>query len=162
VWFQRRLGGSWSAPQQLSDSTDTQTGASLAWDSTAGYGLAVYDGSSRSLRLRGSVDGVTWDLADEVYGAGSGGWYPSLAFDHQHDPNVAYYVCSPMDGVAPSECPESADELVVARRSGGGWSSLRVDAAGGYAPKLGVFADGKRFVVYRDPRSGAVKLATER
>ncbi|MBL8916457.1 MAG: hypothetical protein JNM17_37505 [Archangium sp.] len=163
LWFQRRMGTAWTAPTQLFSSNDTKTGGTLAWDSMEGYGAAVVDGASGGLRYRSSADGVTWDAEDPVYAAGSGGWYPSLAFDPQtHQPNIAYYVCSQRDGEVPTACPASFDELRVAGRTAGGWSETRVDAEGGWGPKLGFFSDGKRFVVYRDPRSGALKLATER
>lgn len=163
LWFQKRVGTGWTNPIQVLASNDTKTGGTLAWDSMEGYGAAVVDGASGGLRYRSSADGVTWDAEDPVYAAGSGGWYPSLAFDPMtHQPNIAYYVCSQRDGEVATACPASFDELRVAVRTGGGWSETRVDAEGGWGPKLGFFSDGKRFVVYRDPRSGALKLATER
>jgi hypothetical protein len=57
---------------------------------------------------------------------------------------------------------------------GGNWREVVVDTEGGYAPKLGFFASGKRFVVYRTPPGvhqatgqslenvGIVKIAVER
>ena len=163
AWFQKRVGTGWTAPVQVLSSNDTKTGATLAWDPVEGYGVAVGDGASGGLTYRHSSDGVSWDTEDPVYGAGSGGWYPSLAFDpDSHQPHLAYYVCSARDGEVASMCPASFDELRVAGRTASGWYETTVDEAGGWLPKLGFFADGKRFVVYRDPRSGALKLAVER
>jgi hypothetical protein len=163
VWFQKRTGTSWSTAMQILDSTDTTTGATIAWDATEGYGVAAVDAPSRGLKYVSSTDGVTWNAQDEVFGAGSGGWYPSLAFDPTtHNPHIAFYICSPQDGVPATSCPASADSLRVSGRTAGGWSSVLVDEEGGYAPKLGFFADGRRVIAYRDPRSGAVKLAVER
>jgi hypothetical protein len=164
VWFQQRSSaGAWSLPAQILDSNDTQTGASLAWDSTEGYGVAAVDGVSGGLHYKNSMDGTSWSAVDDVFGAGSGGWYPSLAIDPQfHEPNVAYYVCSPRDGVVATACPQSDDELQVARRTASGWQAQRVDAEGGWSPKLGFLSTGKRFVVYRHPFNGSLKLAVER
>ena len=48
------------------------------------------------------------------------------------------------------------------QRSGGRWQSATVDPDGAYLPQLGFFASGKRVVAYRQPGTGAVKLAVER
>ncbi|MFT3711633.1 MAG: hypothetical protein QM817_28685 [Archangium sp.] len=163
VWFQKRVGTSWTLAQRILDTNDTTTGASIAYDSTEGYAVAAVDAPSGGLRYVSSADGVTWNAPDEVFGSGSGGWYPSLAIDPAtHDPHIAYYICSPRDGVPATSCQASDDELRVAGRTPGGWNSVLVDKEGGWNPKLGFFADGRRVIVYRDPRSGAVKLALER
>lgn len=161
VWFQRRSGGGWTSPQQLFGSTDTQTGGTLAWDSQAGWGAAV--NADGVLRYRSSLDGVSWNAPEDVFGAGSGGWYPSLAMDPvAHEPSLVFYVCSPRANVTATQCQADDDELRVARRAAGVWNEQLVDAEGGWAPKLGFFASGRRVISYRDPRSGVLKLALER
>lgn len=154
VWFQeRQTNGGWSTPAQLSSVTNTQTGGSLAFDATEGFGLAVTDGASSVLtyRNRNPANGV-WSDLDQIFGSGSGGWYPSLAMDpNYHEPAVAFYVCSPRSGTALTSCPDTEDELRVSQRISGNWQEQVVDVEGGWAPKIGFFASGKRFVVYRHP-----------
>ena len=62
----------------------------------------------------------------------------------------------------------------VSQRVGGQWSDQLVDPGGAARPKLGFFASGQRFVVYRTPQAidsdtslpvtgvGRLKLAIER
>lgn len=153
VWFQERLSsGGWSTPAQLSRSSDTQTGASIAFDPEEGFGVAFVDGSSSKLtyRNRDPVSRV-WSDDIDVYGSGLGGWYPSLAMDPvYHEPAIAFYVCARGSSAA-GGCPDTENELRVSQRVSGHWREAVVDAEGGYAPRIGFFASGKRFVVYRQP-----------
>jgi hypothetical protein len=164
VYFQQRTAaGTWTGPQPVSPTSDTMTGASLAWDPTEGWGVAVAEGATNQLEYRSSADGASWSSADLVFGAGTGGWWPSLAMDPQfHEPAIAFYVCSARANVTATACPANEDELRIAQRGGTNWNQVLVDREGGWAPKLGFFASGKRWVVYRDPRTGALKLAVER
>lgn len=163
VFFQRRTSSGWTGPQPVSPTSDTMTGASLAWDSQEGWAVAVAEGATSQLEYRTSSDGTNWSSTDLVFGAGSGGWWPSLAIDPQfHEPAIAFYVCSPRANVAATACPAAEDELRVSQRGGTNWHETLVDAEGGWAPKLGFFASGKRWVVYRHPKTGVLKLAVER
>jgi hypothetical protein len=93
--------------------------------------------------------------------SGSGGWYPSLAMDPvNHEPAIAFYVCSPRSGVNPTSCSTPNDELRIAQRVSGTWRETVVDQGGGYSPKLGFLKSNKRVVVYRVPP--ALKIAVER
>ncbi len=161
VFQMRKSDGSWSAASPVLTVANTMTGPSLAWDSTEGYGIAVTDGNSNQLRYLKSANGTQWNEPDEVYGTGTGGWWPSLAMDPvNHEPAIAFYVCSPAS--ARTQCLAVEDELRVTQRIGGNWRDVLVDSEGGYAPKLGFFASGKRVVVYRHPTTGALKLAVEK
>ena len=101
-------GRHWTPTFQVQTVANTQRGASLAWDSTLGYGIAVVERSDSKLTFT-SCRGTTasqctmaadWTTPDPVFQAGSGGWYPSLAIDPStHDPSIAFYICSNSAGV---------------------------------------------------------------
>lgn len=176
VFFQKRnANGTWTTPAQVVNVANVQTGPSLACDTQEGYGIAVVDRATNVLAYTNSLNGTAWSSLDPVYGAGSGGWYPSLAMDPvNHEPAIAFYICSPRSAVNETSCTTTEDKLVVMQRIVGTWREVLVDAEGGYAPKLNFFASGKRVVVYRAPPSvdpntgltnanvGALKLAVER
>lgn len=164
VFNRRQADGTW-APMQRPIETigNTQTGPSLAYDATLGFAIAVVDHSEDALYFTRSVnDGVTWSEKDPVFQSGSGGWYPSLSVSPTtHDPSIAFYVCSPVAGIAEGSCPAEHDALMVTERIGGIWREETVDPAGGWHPQLAHLSDGRRVIAYRDPRSGALKLAIE-
>jgi hypothetical protein len=173
VYFHRHTATGWTAAANLLGISNTRSGPSLAWDSTEGYGIAVEDNSQ--LGYIHSALGTVWSSVDPVFGAGSGGWYPSLAMDPVfHEPAIAFYVCSPASGLTETGCPTDQNELRVTQRTGGNWQETLVDAEGGYLPQLAFFASGKKVVAYRQPLAkdpatgravpgaGVLKLAVER
>ncbi|MFL5353413.1 hypothetical protein [Archangium sp.] len=163
VLFQRRKAdGSWTTPLQVQTVSDTQLGASLAWDGQVGYGVAVVDRTSNKLTYTFSKDGVSWSAPDPVFQSGAGGWYPSLAFDPaHHEPHIAYYVCSNSASANEQGCDARVDELRVFALIENNWRDVLVDAGGGWGSKLAFLSTGKRVVAYRAPDSGVVKLAVE-
>jgi hypothetical protein len=163
VIFQKRnADGNWSGGVTVMNISNTQTGASVAWDSKEGFGVAAVERASSELKYVSSKNGTTWSAVDPVFGSGSGGWYPSLAFDPvNHEPAIAFYLCSPRANVNEGQCKPDEDELRVTQRIDGTWRQVLVDAEGGYAPKIGFFDNGKRWVVYRNPASGVLKVAVE-
>jgi hypothetical protein len=58
-------------------------------------------------------------------------------------------------------CPSSEDELRLATRVVANWYFATIDPAGGMQPKLFHKSDGRRIVLYRDPRNGNIKIAVE-
>jgi hypothetical protein len=169
VVMQRRTGTGWTPPNVVLSSGNTQTGPQVAWDPMLGYAVAVVRGSI--LAYRQSTNASTWDNEETVVSEGSGGWYPSLAIDPvSHDPSLAYYACSRSSGVAVTDCQTSQDALRVVTRGGMRWQTpVTVDEEGGWSPKLGFFATGKRVIAYRvanttdgSARAGLLKLAIER
>ncbi len=180
VWFnERKADGTWKTPQIIYNVYDTGPfGASFAYDGTdggtEGFGLALGASSHLTYFNRNPANG-TWNTPDPFFSIGSGGWYPSLAMDPiYHEPAIAFYVCSTHDGRGATQCLDTENDLRVSQRMGGNWREVVVDTEGGYAPKLGFFASGKRFVVYRTPPGvhqatgqslenvGIVKIAVER
>jgi hypothetical protein len=176
IFQQRRTDGTWStAGGTLLAISNTQTGATLAYDPTEGFGIAVVDRGTSQLSYINSANGLAWSAIDPVFGAGSGGWYPSLAMDPiNHEPAIAFYVCSARSSVNETGCNIAEDDLRVTQRIAGNWREVVVDPGGGYAPQLSFFASGKRVVVYRVPPAidpanglpvanvGALKIAVER
>jgi hypothetical protein len=177
----REANGNWTSPALVMSITDTMTGGSFAYHPNEGWGVAVTDRSSNKLFYRrnpaADAPALSWEAAQEVFATGTGGWYPSLALDvdpmFPGEPSIAYYVCSPRDGVPASECAQDQDELRIARRSAGVWREVMVDRAGAFAPQLGFLPNGKRVVVYRipaavrpdgmrEPTAGAVRIAIEK
>ena len=159
--------GAWSNAQILfSTVTPTITGnlgagPSLAADSSAGFGLAWNDYANSIVYYATSADGHAWGGRESVFGAGTGGWYPSLAFDPTtHLPVVAYYVCSQDPGVNPGNCQPNQDELRVSRRrTNATWEPITVDAEGGFYPTL-LFNGGQMVLVYRTP-AGGLRIARQ-
>jgi hypothetical protein len=171
VLFQRRnSNGTWTGVLQVQTVGNAQKGASLAYDSTLGYGIAVVERSDNKLtfvQCRGNTGtqctvAGDWTTPDPVYQAGTGGWYPSLAIDPKtHDPSIAFYICSNSPGVNEGSCNPNDDELRVTTRIEGNWRELLVDAEGGITPKMAYLSTGQRVIAYRAPSNGVVKLAVE-
>ncbi len=164
VTFQKRLpSGMWTAPNVVFGFTNTQTGGTLAYDPMEGFGIAAVDRAQNQLFYKKSTDGSSWSAADPVFGVGTGGWYPALAMEKEHhEPGIAFYVCSERNAVNEGSCPEAEDELRVTQRIEGTWRETLVDKSGGIHNRLAYFDSNKRVVAYRDPRSGALKLAVEK
>jgi hypothetical protein len=158
-------------PFQVQAVTNAQRGASLAWDSVMGYGIAVVERSVNRLtfvQCRGTTAthctrAADWSTPDPVYESGTGGWYPSLAVDPKtHDPSIAFYNCSNSAGANEGGCNPNDDELRVTTRIEGNWREVLVDADGGWSPKLAYLSTGQRVIAYRAPGNGVLKLAVDR
>ena len=168
VVIQRRTATGWTSPVIVLWSLDTETGPQVAWDPTVGYAVAAI--RDRSVFYRRSFDGTAWENDEMVLL--SAAWSPSLAIDPvAHEPSIAFYHCvaAPDSGVP--DCQTSEDRLGVISRRGGdwAWTPVTVDEEGGWSPKLGFFATGKRVIAYRvanttdgSARAGVLKLAIER
>lgn len=167
IWMRRTAANTWTGPRTAQPIGNTQTGATLAYDDLGQdggvYGIAVIDRGSDTLKYIESFDGEQWTFPDSVYASGSGGWYPSVAFDPiNHEPAIAWYLCSLRPGVDESSCPADEDALKVSQRIVGNWRTVNVDNEGGFLPRLGFLNTGKRWVAYRGRGPGQLKLAIER
>lgn len=165
VFFHRYNGTSWSTQTLRTDSqtTNNQTGPSLAYSSASGFGVAWVNRNDDSLSYMSSTNGSNWTVPQVVFQNGTGGWYPSLAFDNvTNQPTIAFYLCSAQSGVSEGSCPEAQDDLRVTSLGGGGdWNETVIDPEGGYLPKLGFLSTGKRVVAYRHPTNYQLKLYVE-
>ncbi|QSQ19897.1 hypothetical protein JY651_32045 [Pyxidicoccus parkwayensis] len=177
VMFQRRNtdGTTWSAPVRVQAVENAQLGPSVAYDATVGFGIATLEKIGDKLTYV-DCDGLSatkctaagdWSTPDPVFNSGTGGWYPSLAFDPvNHEPSIAFYNCALESGRNDTGCNPNDDELVVSTRISGIWRETLVDAGGGWAPKLAYLSNGKRVILYRAPvvasDNGTLKLAVEK
>jgi hypothetical protein len=158
----RNTDGTWTTVQEVMPISSGQTGPALAWDAVEGYGIAAYDALTGVLNYINATTGKNWQTPDPVVGAGSSGWYPGLTMDTtHHEPVIAYYHCSDRAAATATDCDDNVDELRVTQRIEGNWQTLSVDPEGGWNPKVGFFDNGKRWLVYRHPHTGVLKLAVE-
>jgi hypothetical protein len=172
VNFQRRnADGTWTSVFRVQTVSNTQKGASLAYDSTLGYGIAVLERSVNRLtftQCRGTTAtkctvAADWSTPDPVFESGTGGWYPSLAIDPKtHDPSIAFYICSNTPSANEGSCNPNDDELRVTTRIEGDWKEQLVDANGGLYPKMAYLSTEQRVIAYRTPGTGVLMLAVER
>ena len=142
-------------------------GPALAADPTSGFGAAWTDQTGGVLYYSGSTDGVHWSNPSPVFGSGTGGWFPNLAFDPTFtppQPAVIYFICSPESGKHLGEC--STPQLRVSERIPRGgqsydWSNLQIDPQGGAFPHLFFGAGGQMVAVYRSLQTGGILLARQ-
>ncbi len=141
--------------QDVLDTTLTQL--SLAADPSGNLFVAAFDGSAGTLQYRTKPNGGTWAPSEVVFNMGTGGWSPSISISPtSRAPSIAYFVCSTKPGITADKCDEHALRLSIRTST---WESYLVDAAGGAQIHSGSFASGKRIITYRDPTTGALKMA---
>jgi hypothetical protein len=128
------------------------------------YGLAYFDLGRKLLVYRESTDGETWTAAKDVDRDGMTGYFPSLAFDEQGEPAIAYYRCG--DYAAGDKCDANKDGLYLARRRQGTWESRKVLGEDGIHDGLHTalaFAGGKAVIAYQssyfDPVANTSKVS---
>ncbi|MFL5322416.1 MAG: hypothetical protein ACJ790_22345 [Myxococcaceae bacterium] len=166
VYLHSLSGTTWTTQELVNEQTasNNQTGPSLAWTQASGYGVAWVNRNQDSLNYISSANGTSWSVPDTAFQNGTGGWYPSLAFDPvTGQPTIAFYVCSIQSGKAEGNCPVDQDDLRVTTRGGDGtsWNETVIDTEGGYMPKLGFLSTGKRVIAYRAIGTYQVKLYVE-
>ena len=179
VDFERK-SGAWNCPTSLlkpgeATTMQTETGPYMAYDGQGqGYAVAVSDGSGSGAAYYKacapgndcSTDNSQWGVFQTVYQSGSGGYFASVALNPTtHDPWVAYYVCSSNSAANVSSCPLSERQLQVATNVGGTgkWTPQPVDNQGAWQTQMLYLTNPTRLVIaYRDPASGALKLAVEK
>jgi hypothetical protein len=116
------------------------------------YAAAYYDNTSNLLMYTDSMDGTKWSTPATIDTIGYTGLYPSLAFDDNGDPAVAYYRCN-ATGPAVMSCDPATDGLYLARRAGGAWTREVVSANSaildGMYPAL-AFVKGKAVIAFQE------------
>jgi len=114
--------GGWSSELIFSGQVGPQLGFGI--NAQGVFGVAYFDATSLLLAYVESPDGSTWTEPLTVDAYGLTGQYPSLAFDSNGEPAIAYYRCSASH--ANTQCDEMADGLYLARRTGGAWKTVAV------------------------------------
>jgi hypothetical protein len=179
--FFERTSGTWSCPVSLlkagvdSNALVTETGPYMAYDGSPtgqGYAVAMSDISGSGAALYKNcgpgldcTSNANWSVYRTVYTGGSGGYFASVALNPDtHDPWVAYYFCSSNAAAQVSTCPTSQRQLQVATsiNGTGQWTPEPVDNQGAWQTQMLYLTNPTRLVIgYRDPASGALKLAVE-
>jgi hypothetical protein len=181
VIFFERSAGTWSCPVSLikagvdSNAMVTEIGPYMAYDGAAGaqgYAVAMTDISGGGAALykncgpgKDCTNISNWSVFTTVYASGSGGYFASVALNPDtHDPWVAFYFCSSNSAALVTNCPVSQRQLRVATsvNGTGKWNAQPVDNNGAWQTQMLYLTNPTRLVIgYRDPASGAMKLAVE-
>ena len=142
--------GAWVS-QQLSTGT-IQPQLGFAISSKGLYAAAYFDDDSNELLYTDSTDGTKWSVATPVDSTGRSGLYPSLAFDPDGNPAIAYYRCN-AQSAAVMTCDPATDGLYLARRTGTTWALTAVHAdpsvSDGLFPAL-AFVGGKAVIAFQE------------
>jgi hypothetical protein len=161
IWLDREGAAGWESQKLFTGKI--REGLGFGVNGQGLHALAYYDDSSKLLAYRESKDGSTWTGAEDVDGDGVTGYFPSLAFDDQGRPALAYYRCG--DSGVSENCSPDKDGLYLARRIDGSWDTRKVAGESGIRdglyPAL-AFVAGKAVIAfqsaYYDPVAGTSKL----
>ncbi len=166
--------GNFPAGEQSMQET---SGPSIAYDSQGvGYAVSISDVSGSGAAYFktcnpnadagwGCVTNGHWTDFQPVFQSGSGGYFSSVALNPDtHDPWVAYYFCSSNSAYNELSCPVVERQLQVAHSpyNAGIWYPEPVDNQGAWQTQMLYLTSPTRLVIgYRDPTTGAMKLAVE-
>jgi hypothetical protein len=128
LWLDYETDQGWQSLQLFAGEIGEQIGFGISPQGL--WSLAYFDSGTKLLVYRQSADGVTWSPAENIDSDGLTGLYPSLAFDDQGNPAVAYYRCSD-GGPKGDTCDPAQDGLFLARRRAGAWKTQSVRADSG-------------------------------
>jgi len=184
LYFNERQSGTWICPTSVLLSGEantvlnTQNGPTVAYDPVEGYAVAVTSVNSAA----GGPEALykncppskncnltsSWNVFQVVFGSGSGGFFASVAINPDtHEPWVAHYFCSSTSGKTVDTCtPDNELKVSNSTRYGGvpgPWSDETVDTQGGFQTQSLFLSNPTRLAIgYRDPGTGALKLAVEK
>jgi hypothetical protein len=161
VWLDyQNAQGAWQSQKLFTGEIREQLGFAISAQGL--YALAYFDSANQLLMYRESTDGATWLAADNIDRDGLTGYYPSLAFDDQGNPAVAYYRCN--DYGAGTSCDANKDGLYLSRRIAGIWQAVKVAGAAGVYDGLYTalaFVNGKAVIAYQSLYSDPVAQASK-
>jgi hypothetical protein len=164
VWLDYETSEGWKSQKVFNGEIREQLGFAISAQGL--YALAYFDKKNQLLMYSESTDGgATWTVPENIDRDGLTGYYPSLAFDDQGNPAVAYYRCADYGGSG-TDCDPTKDGLVLARRRAGQWEVRKVLGDSliydGMATAL-AFVGGKAAIAYQsmysDPVAGTSKVA---
>jgi hypothetical protein len=148
----QEASGTWVSQQIFSGNILSQGQLGFGINSKGLYAVAYNDASSSLLMYTESMDGTTWSSPAPVDTVGFTGLYPSLAFDGDGNPAIAYYRCNSV-GPMQTTCDPGSDGLLLARRSGTSWNISVVSANSsiqdGLYPAL-AFVQGKATIAFQE------------
>jgi hypothetical protein len=150
--------GGWTAARIAPAAVDGQLGFAISRQGL--FALAYHDATTSTLYYMTSMDGSTWSSPMTVDQNGNTGQYPSLAFDENGDPAIAYYRCSPKVGTT---CDPADDGLYLARYDGTSWNVQEVHAdpmtSDGLYPAL-AFVGSNAVIAFQINTTDAVGMTT--
>jgi hypothetical protein len=162
VWLDYQTAQGWSSQKLFTGKVREQLGFGISAQGL--YAIVYFDDTKKLLMYRESTDGATWLAGDYVDRDGLTGYYPSLAFDDQGNPAVAYYRCG--DYGVGDGCDADKDGLYLAVRRQGTWQTHKVLGDAGIYEGLYTalaFVGGKAVIAYQssyyDPVAGASKVS---
>ncbi len=187
VLFFERQNGVWNCPLSIVKDGDTvnalnlqETGPSIAYDAQgvgyavvtsdiSGSGAAYFKTCNPLSPTNPAAGGCTnisnWTTFETLTTGASGGYFSSVALNPDtHDPWVAYYYCSSSPAYNEFTCPAAERELQVQTSPGntGIWNIQPVDLQGAWQTQMLYVSNPTRLVIaYRDPTTGAMKIAVE-
>jgi len=151
--------GVWVAAQLTTGQVNPILGFAIS--SSGVYGVAYNDQQSGILHYIESSDGTNWSSPVEIDVNGDTGQYPSLAFDANNNPAIAYYRRNAQ--IQATSCDPSSDGLLLARRTGTHWGSEVIHAdpsiTDGAYPAL-AFVNGKAFIAFQETSTDAISKVT--
>jgi hypothetical protein len=162
VWLDYQTAQGWSSQTLFTGKIREQLGFGISGQGL--YALAYFDDKNKLLMYRESKDGATWTAAETVDRDGLTGYYPSLAFDDQGNPAIAYYRCN--DYGASGDCDANKDGLILAIRRQGTWETRKVLGESAIYDGLYTalaFVGGKAVIAYQsnyyDPVAATSKVS---
>jgi hypothetical protein len=162
VWLDWQTAQGWSSQKLFTGKIREQLGFAISVQGL--YALAYFDDATKLLMYRESTDGATWTAADYVDRDGLTGYYPSLAFDDQGNPAIAYYRCG--DYGVGDGCDAGKDGLILAVRRQGAWNTRKVVGDSSVYDGLYTalaFVGGKAVIAYQssyfDPVAATSKVS---
>jgi hypothetical protein len=153
--------GGWTSQQLETDGIGEVIGFAISPKGV--FGLAYYDTTRSLLLYTHSTDGMSWSTPEAVDRNGTTGQYPSLAFDENDNPAIAYYRCNAH--LEATSCDPATDGLLLARQSGSGstWTISVISAISaitdGPYPAL-AFLNGKAYIAFQQQSYNAVTATT--
>ncbi len=160
IWLDWQTAAGWKSQKLLDGKSGEQLGFAISGQGL--YALAYFESKSQMLFYRESTDGGEWSSAECVDNDGVVGNYPSLAFDDQGQPAIAYYRCNDYgaDG-----CNRDKDGLFLARRLNGTWITRKIAGDNGVVDGLYTalaFMNGKAVIAFQtstfDPVAGTTTV----
>jgi len=149
IWIDHELAQTWESQKLFVGTIREQIGFAVSRQGL--HALAYCEDARSVLSYRESSDGSTWTTTEDIDRDGLTGYTPSLAFDDNGEPAIAYYRCN--DYGADAGCDPEKDGLYLIRRRGGVWGapqkiSSQSGISDGQYPAL-AFADGKAVIAFQ-------------
>jgi hypothetical protein len=143
---QRNTSGTWSSPVTVDSTVGAGTELSIAVAPNGNIGIAYYDSVNANLDYA-VFNGSSWNISTPDYYKTTG-LMPSLTFNSQSQPLIAYY-------------DQFYGQLRVANEVGSNWGVFVMDSGGvGLYPSIAYDTPaGVYGVAYDDPTHGEVKYA---